>query len=118
MVLGFVVFWPLGLAMLAYILFGDRLRDFKQSVNDKTDSMFAGCRNARWGNTGRTSTGNVAFDDWRKVELDRLAQESRRLDEMRAEFDAYVRELRRAKDQEEFERFMRDRKSGGEAPSF
>ncbi len=29
MVLGFVVFWPLGLAMLAYILFGERLRDFK-----------------------------------------------------------------------------------------
>ena len=24
MVLGFVVFWPLGLAMLAYILWGDR----------------------------------------------------------------------------------------------
>ena len=27
MVLGFVIFWPLGLAMLAYILFGERLRD-------------------------------------------------------------------------------------------
>ena len=32
---------------------------------------------------------------------------------MRSEFDAYVRELRRAKDQEEFDRFMRERKSGG-----
>ena len=114
MVLGFVVFWPLGLAMLAYILFGDRLRDFKQTVNAKTDSMFAGCRNARWSNPGPSSTGNVAFDDWRKAELDRLAQESRRLDEMRTEFDAYVRELRRAKDHEEFERFMRDRKNGAE----
>jgi len=28
---------------------------------------------------------------------------------MRAEFDAYARELRRAKDQEEFDRFMRER---------
>jgi hypothetical protein len=118
MVLGFVVFWPLGLAMLAYILFGDRLRDFKQSVNDKTDSIFSGCRNARWSNTGRAPTGNVAFDDWRTSELDRLARESRRLDEMRAEFDAYVRELRRAKDQEEFDRFMRDRRNGGEATNF
>jgi hypothetical protein len=36
---------------------------------------------------------------------------------MREDFDTYARELRRAKDQEEFDRFMRDRKnraSGGE----
>jgi len=43
MVLGFVVFWPLGFAMLAYILFGERLRDFKRDVNERTDGMFAGC---------------------------------------------------------------------------
>jgi hypothetical protein len=32
MVLGFVVFWPLGLAMLAYILWGDRFEGFKRNV--------------------------------------------------------------------------------------
>ena len=57
------------------------------------------------------STGNVAFDDWRKAELDRIEEERRKLDEMREEFDEYLRELRRAKDQEEFDRFMRDRKN-------
>ena len=41
MVLGFVVFWPLGLAMLAYILWGDRLDGFKRDVNRKTDGFFA-----------------------------------------------------------------------------
>ena len=40
---------------------------------------------------------------------ERLEQERRKLDEMRAEFDSYVRELRRAKDQDEFDRFMRER---------
>ena len=58
-------------------------------------------------------TGNVAFDDWREAELARLEEERRKLDEMREQFDNYVRELRRAKDQEEFDRFMRDRNSGG-----
>ena len=58
-------------------------------------------------------TGNVAFDDWREAELARLDEERRKLDEMREQFDDYVRELRRAKDQEEFDRFMRDRNSGG-----
>ena len=110
MVLGFVVFWPLGLAMLAYILFGDRLRGFKRDVNQAADGMFSGfrCGSRRYRSNYRASD-NVVFDDWRKAELDRLEQERRKLDEMRAEFDAYVRELRRAKDQEEFDRFMRER---------
>lgn len=109
MVLGFVVFWPLGFAMLAYILFGERLRDFKRDVNERADGVFAGCGRHRGRHRHSFSTGNVAFDDWRKAELERLEQERRKLDEMRAEFDSYVRELRRAKDQDEFDRFMRER---------
>ncbi|THV22142.1 DUF2852 domain-containing protein [Peteryoungia ipomoeae] len=110
MVLGFVVFWPLGLAMLAYILFGEKFQTFKRDANRKADEAFNWCRSARAG-TPFSSTGNVAFDDWRKAELERLDEERRRLDEMRADFDAYARELRRAKDQEEFDRFMRDRRN-------
>ncbi len=110
MVLGFVVFWPLGLAMLAYIIWGDRLDGFKRDVNKATDGIFAGCRRGadkahRWGHSS-ARTGNVAFDDWRDKELERLAEEGRKLDEALAEFDDYARELRRAKDQEEFDRFM------------
>jgi hypothetical protein len=113
MVLGFMVFWPLGLAMLAYIIWGDRLEGFKRDVNRATDDVFAGCRRAtRWGRRNAhyaPRTGNVAFDDWREAELTRLEEERRKLDTMRDEFDEYLRELRRAKDQEEFDRFMRDR---------
>ena len=109
MVLGFVVLWPLGLAMLAYILFGDRLRGFKRDVNDAADGMFCGFRRGSRRYRRNFGTDNVVFEDWRRAELDRLEQKRRKLDEMRADFDAYVRELRRAKDQEEFDRFMRER---------
>ena len=124
MVLGFVVFWPLGLAMLAYIIFGDRLRNFKKDANDNLDGLFASCRSKwggrRGGSSFRSATGNVAFDDWRDAELSRLDEERRKLDEMREEFDSYVRELRRAKDQEEFDRFMRERRASGhgDVPGF
>jgi hypothetical protein len=105
-VIGFMVFWPLGLAMLAYIIWGDRLDGFKRDANRMTDGIFTSCR----GRASRQSrTGNVAFDDWRSKELDRLAEERRKLDELYAEFDAYAQELRRAKDQEEFDRFMGER---------
>jgi len=111
MVLGFIVFWPLGLAMLAYIIFGDRLRGFSADASSP-GKWFAGCRRASRNYTAPFSTGNVAFDDWRRAELDRLEEERRKLDEMREEFDTYARELRRAKDQEEFDRFMRERQNG------
>ena len=114
MVLGFIVFWPLGLAMLAYILFGDRLHAFKREANDKMDGFYKSCRRGGWhgrDHGGHRDSGNVAFDDWRRAELERIEQERRKLDAMREEFDAYLRELRRAKDQEEFDRFRRDREN-------
>ena len=115
MVIGFMVFWPLGLAMLAYIVWGDRLDGFKRDVNRATDGVFAGCRKASYRAQG--GTGNVAFDDWREKELQRLNEERRKLDEMLEEFDAYARDLRRAKDQEEFDRFMASRSKSAPATS-
>jgi hypothetical protein len=110
MVVGFVVFWPLGLAMLAYILWGDRLDGFKRTMNG--EGLFRGCGSKRARHyRGFNSTGNVAFDEWRSAELERIENERRKLDEARDEFDAYVRELRRAKDEEEFQRFMNSRKT-------
>jgi len=110
MVLGFMAYWPLGFAVLAYILWGDRLELFRQDVGRTTDRVMAGFRRsgARMPFAAER-TGNVAFDDWREGELKRLDEERRRLNEASAEFESYARELRRAKDQEEFDRFMSDR---------
>ncbi len=108
MVLGFIVFWPLGLAMLAFILWGDELRN-----------MFYDARHQfRRHSSHAADSGNVAFDDYRARELKRLEEERRKLDEMREEFDTYMRNLRRAKDQEEFDRFMNKRQEprDGEMP--
>ncbi len=106
MVVGFMVFWPLGLAMLAYILWGDRLEGFRGDWKRTGENFFGSCRK---GATMNLRTGNVAFDEWRTAELDRIEEERRKLNEMRDEFDSYLTELRRAKDQEEFDRFMADR---------
>ena len=110
MVIGFMLFWPLGFAMLAYILWGDRLESFKRDVNKATDGVFSGFGRA-CGKTQFSATGNAAFDDWREKELERLSEERRKLEEMRADFESYARELRRAKDKEEFDRFMDERRA-------
>ncbi|MGE7370503.1 DUF2852 domain-containing protein [Neorhizobium sp. NPDC001467] len=112
MVVGFFVFWPLGLAVLAYILFGEKFGYFKRSADEKAEAVRAGFRRARGCYDQHFATGNVAFDEWRREELDRIEEQRRKLDEMRSEFDEYMRELRCARDREEFERFMRERGAG------
>ena len=102
MIAGFVVFWPLGLAMIAWIIWGDEIA---RMVGDARAQFRGACRTAPFSaTTGRT--GNRAFDDYRAAELRRLAEERRELERMRAEFEGFLAELRRAKDQREFERFM------------
>lgn len=110
MVLGFIVFWPLGLAMLAYIIWGDR---FGEMARDARDQWRSGAWQGPSGGVhGYGRTGNAAFDEYRERELKRLEEERARLDRMRAEFDEFLRELRRARDQEEFDRFMANRGRG------
>ena len=115
-ILGFMVFWPLGLAMIAYIVWGDRLEAFKAEANRATDGVIGQFRgmSARAGGLHGTPfgrTGNVAFDDWRDEEMKRLQEKREELTRMEAEFADYQRELRRAKDREEFDRFLRERDS-------
>jgi len=116
MVILFMVAWPLGLLMLAYLLWGDRLSfDGTATTGAKRSARSAGCFG--WNASARTQpSGNVAFDEYRRSELKRLEEERRRLDEERAEFETYVQNLRRAKDQEEFDRFMSARR-GGQGPT-
>jgi hypothetical protein len=105
MVVGFLLWWPLGLAVLVWILWGDRIEAWWHENRHRMEV--------------RGSTGNEAFEEHRRAELERLEQERRRLEEEAVEFQAYLNELRRARDQEEFERFKRERRPRptGERPS-
>lgn len=111
MIIGFMIKWPLGLAVLAYIIWGDRLEMFKDDVNRATDKVadtFKSATSKR--ETYTTRSGNAAFDEWREVELARLDEERKKLDETMAEFDRYQSDLRRARDKEEFDEFLNSRK--------
>ncbi len=126
MVIGFIVAWPLGLVMLGYILWGHRIpevrRHFEGMKRDwDTNRSEAAASRGDWAGCGprgfaRSNSGNEAFDDYRAAEMKRLDEERRRLDDERREFEGYVRNLRRARDKEEFDRFRNDRatKQGGE----
>ena len=90
LILAFILFWPLGLALLAYVIWSNR--------------MFNGncTRRARHGRMAFTSSGNTAFDAYKADTL-------RRLQEEQDAFEAFLNRLREAKDKAEFDQFMEER---------
>jgi hypothetical protein len=91
-VLGFVLFWPIGLALLFYAIWSNRM------------SCNSWGRRARHRHAMAGETGNVAFDTYR-------AETLKRLEEERAAFTAFLDQLRAAKDQAEFDQFMASRRA-------
>jgi hypothetical protein len=90
MVLGFIVFWPIGLALLAYMIWSKRM------FNGSCAARTAHVRHAF------SSSGNTAFDAYKEATL-------RRLEEEQDAFEAFLQRLREAKDKAEFDQFMDDR---------
>ncbi|ATG36039.1 MULTISPECIES: DUF2852 domain-containing protein [Phaeobacter] len=94
MVLGFVFFWPVGLALLFYMIWSKRM--FSKSCSTRRKSW------ARHGMSAMTPSGNSAFDAYKADTLQRLEQEQH-------DFEAFLQRLRAAKDKSEFDEFMHER---------
>jgi hypothetical protein len=117
MVLGFIVFWPIGLAILGFKLW-QRKAGYPGDLQTVAQEKWREARGAMWGGqwNGRhsfyaPSSGNAAFDDWKAAEIARLEEERRKLQDAHREFSAFVDNIRKAKDREEFERFMNERRN-------
>src|SRR4029077_10491851 len=108
MIVGFLLWWPVGLGVLAYLIWSGRMgcgswkREFKDSD--------IGREVMRWGRgmSPLRTTGNRAFDQYREDTL-------RRLEEGVDEFQSFLQRLRHAKDKAEFDQFMSERR--GAAPT-
>jgi hypothetical protein len=113
MVLSFIVFWPLGLAILAFLIWSGRMGchsndrwnrkmgRLQEKMDRVRDRMNYGA-NPFWG--GTPSSGNRAFDEYRNETLKRLEEEQR-------EFRDFLDRLRFAKDKTEFDQFMTERRN-------
>ena len=119
-VAGFFVAWPAALAYVVWKFAGypffDQVRGWADRVGGGNRNFaFAGFRGGDFRAEWNRSSGNHAFDEYRRSEIERLEQERRKLDEERQAFGAFVEELKRAKDREEFDAFMAKRR--GTEPS-
>ena len=115
-VLAFILFWPIGLALLAYVIWSGRMgcwgrahhgrwQERMDRLQTKMDRLRE--RGGGWGGGWRwepPTSGNRAFDEYR-------AETIRRLEEEQREFKDFLDRLRHAKDKAEFDQFMADRRN-------
>ena len=118
MIAGFMLFWPLGLVILGYLIGsgrmgcwvegGDRWQRHMSRMQRRMDRMQQ--RAERWwGPRQQATSGNRAFDEYREETLRRLEDEQR-------EFMEFLERLRHAKDKAEFDQFMAERGHRPTAP--
>jgi len=104
MVLGFVFWWPVGLAILTFSLWSGRMGCWNHDGFARWQTKMA---RGPWGNPywgHPRSSGNRAFDEYRTETLRRLEEEQR-------EFREFLERLRMAKDKAEFDQFMAERRN-------
>ncbi len=107
MVLGFVFFWPLGLALLAYMIWGKRMFRNSSCSQGRMAQSWKDSSASRHG-THYNSSGNTAFDAYK-------AEALRRLEEEQEAFEAFLQRLRSSKDKSQFDTFMEDRARANQA---
>ena len=108
-VLAFVLFWPLGLALLAYMIWSRRMFNghCRAEWRQHRDEMRRQAREHwhAYGDMyrhGFRPSGNTAFDSYKADTL-------RRLEEEQEAFETFLKRLRDAKDKTEFDAFMDER---------
>ncbi len=104
MIVAFVFVWPVGLALLAYVIWSKRM--FKSASCRKRRDAGHGTHwshSDKWGTyASMRPSGNTAFESYKSETL-------RRLEEEQDAFEAFLQRLRDAKDKSEFDTFMTDR---------
>ena len=100
MVVGFVLFWPVGLVVLFWIYSGRDVQDLPGAVREQWGRMFNG--------TQRTSgdSDNVVFNDYQQTQYDRIREIKEEIKSRARRFGEFRMDARRRADQEEFDRFM------------
>ena len=105
MVMSFILFWPVGLLVLLYMLWSGRMGCWTRGHgrwHEKMERMHEKAH--RWaGGHHYPPSGNRAFDEYREETL-------RRLEDEQSEFRDFLERLRHAKDKAEFDQFMADRR--------
>src|SRR3982074_2851727 len=123
MIVGFLLWWPVGLVVLGYLIGSGRMGCWmhrQERWQRRMDRMQQGMERMKpgaswwgsgWGGPSRqASSGNHAFDEYRSETL-------RRLEDQQRDFFEFLNRVPHARDRGEFAQFMADRARRSEGPA-
>lgn len=106
MVVGFVLFWPIGLLLLFWIISGrgvQELPDAFRGLWSRVDDAWRGN-----GSGTRATTENVVFNEFQQAQYERIRDIKDEIKKRAQRFRDFRAKAKRRADEEEFNQFMSD----------
>ncbi len=111
--IGLVLFWPVGLFLLVWVAMGRQLRELPGIISHQFNKLL------RWlGCKAPSHSGNRIFDEYQQTQYDRIDEILSEIKGRAGAFRDFRDEKRRAADQREFDEFINKKPAnGGTEPS-
>ena len=107
MVIGFVLFWPVGLVVLYWNISGRNVQDLPSAVTEKWNAMFNGSFGDSFGgNSGNSQSKNSVFDEFQQTQYDRISELKDEIKNRASRFSLFQSDAKRRADEAEFSDFM------------
>ena len=106
MVVGFVLFWPVGLFVLFWIITGRDVQELPDAIRGLWSRI-----NDAWRGNGSDSgatTENVVFNEFQQAQYERIREIKDEVKERARRFRDFRARAKRRADEEEFDQFMSD----------
>ena len=105
MVVGFVLFWPVGLVLLYWNITGRDVKDLPAAVQGKWNSMF-GHSGSTSGRKSHSRSGNSVFEEYQQTQYDRIREIKEEIENRARRFKEFRENAKRRAEEEEFRSFM------------
>ena len=108
MVLGFIIFAPLGFAVLVWTLLGHPIQELPGRVREKWSQLFRGRKSAVY-----SDSDNSVFNEYQQTQFDRIREIREEIRNRAEAFRQFRADAQRRKDRQEFDDFMSNRPRNG-----
>ena len=109
MVLGFVIFWPIGLLILFGNIKGVSVKGLPGMVRQKWSTMKEGLH------SDGSSGNNAVFNEFQQAQFDRIREIREEIKERSRRFTNFRERAKRRADEEEFNQFMAEAPVGNDS---
>lgn len=105
MIVGFILFWPVGLFLLFWNISGRDVRDVPSVIQEKCAAMFNGSFFRSRGHQ-ESAEGNSVFEEYQQTQYDRVTEIKEEIKDRSRRFKNFRSKAKRRADESEFKDFM------------